>query len=195
MLPRTIAFIIISVVIALLLIITMPVFSQIYVPPYLSPEEIRPATPEHVGEPIDLNVEDVSHFNYNSTALTLEWNPNYSLDAAGCYNDFDPPRERFDPDPLEEQREQERLIKTYTDLKGNTVKIYCQYNEWLGEDERLRQYTAFYNDKILVGMCPYDYAVNRHEIRTNSEGEISSVNWFSVRTNGTDYVVFNILLG
>jgi hypothetical protein len=136
----------------------------------------------------------MSFFVFNSTHLDYEWNKQYKYNQGGCLNDDDNVGEFDITDEMEEAQEEERLIMTYTDKKNNTVKIYCQYNEWLGDDRRLRQFTAFYNDKILVGMCPYDYAVNRHEVHTNEEGIIERVYWLSIRTDGSDYTVFNTVL-
>jgi hypothetical protein len=83
-------------------------------------------------------------------------------------------------------------IRTYTDSANNTIKIYCQYNPWL-PDIRLKQYIAFYNDFTVVGLCPYDEGVNRHEIHTTDDDRelINRFHWLSVKPDGSDYVVFN----
>ena len=146
---------------------------------------------------IHLTNRDAAYTYYNPNHLKKVFAGNPS--EFGCKNDIDS-KDEYKHTPNKkaaaalERQEEERLLLTYTDMKNNTVKIYCQWNGWLG-DERLRQYTAFYNDKILVGLCPYDSAVNRHEIHTNKEGEIIRTHWLSIRANGTDYVTYNNYFG
>lgn len=185
MLPTTI--IAIAVTIALCSVPVMSVFSQ----PYSTIPWILPGVIDAIpDETLNIKPDDLTDFSFNKTALRFDWNYNYGLAAGGCFNDVDDAPGQNNT-RIEEQQEEERLIMTYTDLKNNTVKIYCQYNEWLGNDTRLRQFTAFYNDKLLVGLCPYDEAANKHAIYTNNDGEIERVSWLSVRTNGTDYVLYN----
>jgi hypothetical protein len=72
---------------------------------------------------------------------------------------------------------------TYTDKAGNTVDIYCGPSPWLQPHER--QYVAYYNPgNIIIGLCPYDEAINAHQIYTNSEGVINATSWLSVSKDG-----------
>lgn len=90
-------------------------------------------------------------------------------------------------------KEESLHIMTYTDVKNNTIDIYCQWNPWVPDGTR--QFIAFYNDNIIVGLCPYDSASNRHDIFTNEEGEIKKTHWLSIRVNGSDFVTYNNYLG
>lgn len=93
-----------------------------------------------------------------------------------------------DPGP----KNQTELLITYSDKFNNTVKVYCQWNPWIDAGDR--QFIAFYNDKIIVGLCPFDLASNRHDIITKN-GKISQTHWLSIRTNGSDYVSYNNFFG
>jgi hypothetical protein len=95
----------------------------------------------------------------------------------------------FDTSCLNGPKEDVKPIVTYTDKGNNTIKVYCQWNPWI--EEGTRQFTAFYNDKIIVGLCPFESATNRHEIHTDGNGIIQRSHWLSTRTNGTDYVTYN----
>jgi len=73
---------------------------------------------------------------------------------------------------------------TFTDKAGNTVDVYCKHNEWL-EGNTSRQYTAYYNDVIVIGQCPYSFGLNTYIIKTDEYGIISETLWHSAATDGS----------
>lgn len=92
-------------------------------------------------------------------------------------------------------------IATFTDRGGNTVDMYCQWNQWLGSNQSERQFIAYYHDaihgpidtsRIIVGMCPFDYGLNSWQMLTDEKtGLINETSWLSVAPDGRSVYYHN----
>jgi hypothetical protein len=88
---------------------------------------------------------------------------------------------------------------TLSDLHGNTLEIWCKRlptftlpnNETVSVFNHSRQFIGYYNQKFIIGLCPYEQGLNQWGWTTDENGLISSTFWESKALNGTT-MVFNM---
>jgi len=78
------------------------------------------------------------------------------------------------------------------------VDIYCRWNDFIGgqtdENGRLgiMQFIGYYNNKTVIGQCPFYSAVNYYNIETDENGIINATQWISTTPDMTKSVMFNL---
>ena len=101
-----------------------------------------------------------------------------------------PPFECYDNQPSNKTH-----LARYTDKVGNTVDIYCQWNNFIAGGNGslgIMQFIGFYNNITIIGQCPFTTAVNYYDIRTNDEGIINSTTWISTTPDMSRSVTYNL---
>jgi hypothetical protein len=85
------------------------------------------------------------------------------------------------------------LVFTISDLQNNTLEVWCKRlptftlpdNATTSIFNRSRQFIGYYNEKIIIGLCPYEQGLNKWGWTIDENGLISSTFWESRALNGT----------
>ena len=84
-------------------------------------------------------------------------------------------------------------LARYTDKAGNTVDIYCQWNDFIGQNGLgIMQFIGFYNNITVLGQCPFETAANYYNIMTDDNGIINATELVSTTPDLSRSIMFNL---